>query len=103
MKKWGAVLVAAVLLIGIGVAVAVGGSTSDPLISLSYLEDTYLPGLAERLQTRAADGTKDTYTNAINRLDKLGEADVAQAESIRSGGALSAVVGIALNLILPKE
>lgn len=88
MKKLGAVLIAAVLMIGVGVAVAVGGSSSDPLISLSYLEDTYLPGLSEKLQARAADGTKDAYASAVARLDTLGEADVAQAEKTQpSNGA----------------
>lgn len=85
MKKIGAVLIAVVLLIGIGVALAVGGSSSDPLISLSYIEDTYLPGLTERLQKRASDGTKEAYAAAVARLDKLGEADVAQAENAPKG------------------
>lgn len=105
MKRLGAVLIAVVLLIGIGVAVAVGGSASDPLISLSYIEDTYLPGLAERLQKRASEGTKDAYASAVARLDKLGEADVAQAErapkgegsyasaALKRGGSLSLSAG----------
>lgn len=85
MKKWGAFLIAAVLLIGVGVAVAVGGSSTDPLISLSYIEDTYLPGVAERLQSRAAEKTKEAYSAAVSRLDALGEADVAQAEGTQAG------------------
>ncbi|MEG2137266.1 MAG: S-layer homology domain-containing protein [Oscillospiraceae bacterium] len=55
----------------VGVAAAVGGSASDPLISLRYLEDTYIPQTAQKLQDCAAAGTDQTYSAAVARLDKL--------------------------------
>lgn len=87
MKKWLAALIAAVALVGVGVAVAVGGGADDPLISKSYLEGTYLTGLETTLQKTASEGTKDAYAAAVEKLDALGEADVAQAGAYEGGEA----------------
>lgn len=87
MKKFGVVLVAIVLLLGIGVAVAVGGSSTDPLISKSYLEDTYIPALKKQLRERASAGTKTLYEGVVARLDALGGEDVSQAESSAQEGS----------------
>ena len=45
-------LLAATLLLGTGAAVATGGDKKDPLITLSYLEDTVIPELLDALNER---------------------------------------------------
>lgn len=86
MKRRMAAILAAVIVLGIGIAVAVGGS-GDPLVSKSYLESTYLDSLAETLQKRAGQGTRATYETVIARLDKRGEADLKAARNIAAEGS----------------
>ncbi len=59
-----------VLLLGLGIAVAVGSVGSDPMISLSYWENSYLPALVEGLRDRAAAGTEAVYQTALAQLDQ---------------------------------
>ena len=80
MKRKIAAVIAAVALIGLGVAVAVGGAGEDPLVAKSYMEDTYPAALVQALEKRASEGTKGTYSQSIAKLDKAGEADVKAAE-----------------------
>ncbi|MEG0755200.1 MAG: S-layer homology domain-containing protein [Oscillospiraceae bacterium] len=68
-RKFAAGLLITVVLVG--VAAAAGGSTADPLISLRYMEDTYVPQTIKKLQDRAAADTEKTYAAAVARLDKL--------------------------------
>lgn len=82
MKRKIAAVAAVVALIGLGVAVAVGGSGGDPLVAKSYLEDTYPSAVAQSLEKRASEGTKDAYSKAVAKLDKAGEADVKAAEEL---------------------
>lgn len=86
MKRRVAAILAAVIVLGLGIAVAVGGS-GDPLVSKSYLENTYLSNLTETLRQRASKGTKATYETVVARLDQLGEADVKAAQSIAAEGS----------------
>lgn len=83
MKRKIAAVIAAVALIGLGVAVAVGGAGEDPLVAKSYMEDTYPAALVQALEKRASEGTKGTYSQSIAKLDKAGEADVKAAEKVR--------------------
>ena len=80
MKRKIAAVIAAVALIGLGVAVAVGGAGEDPLVAKSYMEDTYPAALVQALEKRASEGTKGTYSQSIAKLDKAGEADVKAAD-----------------------
>lgn len=82
MKRKIAAVIAAVVLVGLGVAVAIGGSGEDPLVAKSYLEDTYPSAVAQTLQKRASEGTKSAYDQAAAKLDKAGEADVKAAEDM---------------------
>ena len=50
MKRKIAAVIAAVALIGLGVAVAVGGAGEDPLVAKSYMEDTYPAALVQALE-----------------------------------------------------
>lgn len=86
MKRRVAAILAAVIVLGIGIAVAVGGA-GDPLVSKSYLETTYLDSLAETLQKRAGQGTESVYKAVVAKLDELGEADVKAAQSIAAEGS----------------
>lgn len=83
MKRKVAAVVAAVVLIGLGVAVALGGSGEDPLVAKSYLEDAFPSALVQTLQKRASEATKAAYSQAAAKLDKLGEADVKAAEALQ--------------------
>lgn len=83
MKRKVAAVVAAVVLVGLGVAVAIGGSGEDPLVAKSYLEDTYPSAVAQTLQKRASEGTRTTYDRAAEKLDKAGEVDVKAAEGLQ--------------------
>lgn len=83
MKRNVAAVIAAVVLVGLGVAVAIGGSKEDPLVAQSYLEDTYPSDVAQTLQKRAAEGTKTAYEKAVAKLDRAGEADVKAAEGLQ--------------------
>lgn len=90
MKRKVAAVIAAVVLVGLGVAVAIGGSGEDPLVAKSYLEDTYPSAVAKTLQKRAEEGTKTAYEKAVAKLDKAGEADMKAAENVQAGDAFSA-------------
>lgn len=83
MKRKIAAVVVAVVLVGLGVAVAIGGTREDPLVARSYLEDTYPSAVAQTLEKRASEGTKTVYGAAVEKLDKAGGADVTEAERFR--------------------
>lgn len=79
MKRRVTLILTAVVLLGVGIAVAVGSGSADPMISKSYWENTYLPSLAEALQQQASQDTKSVYSSVVAKLDKAGEADVKAA------------------------
>lgn len=81
MKRRVAIILAAVILLGIGIAVAVGNVGADPMISLSYWENTYLPALSQALQERAAADTQPAYAAAAAKLEQA----VAAAETAAQG------------------
>ncbi len=89
MKRRVAIILAAVILLGIGIAVAVGNVGADPMISLSYWENTYLPSLSEALQERAAADTQSVYNAAAAKLDKAVAAAVKSAQSQAGGFQLA--------------
>lgn len=85
MKRRVTLILTAVVLLGVGIAVAVGSGSADPMISKSYWENTYLPGLAEALQQKANEDTKSTYSAVADKLAKAAEADV-KAAGEKGGG-----------------
>ena len=76
-KRLPAVLLAAILLLCGIRAFATGGSSSDPLISVSYLTNTFLPKLQSMLAGRAEEKTAGVYQAAEDRLDDLGNSYLA--------------------------
>lgn len=99
MKRRVVFISTAVILLGIGIAVAVGSGSADPMISRSYWENTYLPNLAQALQQRAGKDTEEVYKAAVAKLDRAGEADLKDAQE-QSGGfsSVQMKVGSALEL-----
>lgn len=94
MKRKVAAVIVAVALVGLGVAVAIGGSGEDPLVAKSYLEETYPSTVAQTLGKRASEGTKTTYEKAVEKLDKAGEADVKEAESFQGNSSGYSTKGV---------
>lgn len=90
MKRRVTLILTAVVLLGVGIAVAVGSGSADPMISKSYWDNTYLPGLSEALQQQAGKDTKGLYAEVAAKLDKAGEADVKAAGEKTGGGFATA-------------
>lgn len=102
MKSRLTVALAAVLLLGTGIAVAVGGLSDEAMVSKSYLDDVYLPTLAESLRQKAEKGTDSTYKQAEKsleerskaRLDKVGgELAAYTCVQMAEGGELTLKTG----------
>lgn len=74
MKSRLAVALATVLLLGTGIAVAVGGLSDEAMISKSYFDDVYLPSLTDGLRQRAEKGTDSTYKQAEKSLEERNKA-----------------------------
>lgn len=74
MKSRLAVALATVMLLGTGIAVAVGGLNDEAVISKSYYDDVYLPALTEGLRQRAGKGTNSVYAQAEKTLAERNKA-----------------------------
>ena len=105
MKK--AFTAAAVLLISclcIGAALASGGSAGDPLVSLSYLNDIFLPNTDLSIDSRLNTADESLKTDVEERLDTMtsavlaatGQTIAATAEEVtlNQGDALSGASGL---------
>lgn len=64
-------LLAAACLLG-GAQVLASGGAADSLVSVLYLEQTFLPELEKKLQDRAEQAARPVYDDALARLDELG-------------------------------
>ena len=58
-------------------AMAAGGSSTDPLITVSYLTNTFLPSLQSMLGERAKEQTAAVYQAAEEKVDSIGSAQLA--------------------------
>ena len=58
-----------VALLGAGAAYALGGTASDPLISLDYLEGTYTDTVLDKTEDLLEDSDADLLENALAELD----------------------------------
>lgn len=72
------VALATALLLGVHVFAA-GGSVEDPLISLSYLNGTFLNELQEMFRGRAKEDTEALYQEAADQVNKIGAAHLSDA------------------------
>lgn len=81
-------------------AAAEAGSSGDPLVTLSYLNDTYLPALLARVDSRIAE--RNTAVNAA--LDeKLAAAGVSSGSSASGTAAAFTVVTLSKGQVLSGE
>jgi len=62
-------LLALTLLLGTGAAVAAGGDKRDPLITLSYLEDTVIPEILSKLKTDTKSLNKELKSDLADQID----------------------------------
>lgn len=105
MKK--AFTAAAILLVSclcIGAALASGGSTGDPLVSLSYLNDIFLPMADSSVDSKLNTADDSLKTDAEKRLDAMSSAVLAAAGqtiavtaeevTLNQGDALSGTSGL---------
>lgn len=90
MKKLAALLLAALILVGGYAAVAAGGSSSDPLISQSYITNTYIPGAVKQASDRIDTATGKTYDSALARLKAQADLHLAKAGALSGGGGHAA-------------
>lgn len=103
-------LLALTLLLGTGAAVASGGDKNDPLVTLSYLEDTVIPKLMDKLSVETKTVNQqlksdlasqiDTYESDMKALISAGSAgtDTYTLVTLTSGQRLALDVGCELML-----
>lgn len=60
--------IAAVLLLGAGVAYGIGGSQSDPLISLEYLKETFQPALIQQIDSKVETSVSASYQKVVEKV-----------------------------------
>lgn len=72
-KRWtirlGALALSAVLL-GTGAALAAGGDQSDPLVTLSYLNQTALPQIIKQVEEKTAAKQKELEKNLADQISQ---------------------------------
>ncbi len=68
MKKTWLVGLAATMLLGTTAALAAGGSADNPLISLNYLQKTFLPGLTSQVDGQIQKSLSQGYESAEQKL-----------------------------------
>lgn len=79
---------AALVLVGGGAVLAAGGDAGDPLISLSYLNDTYIPSVVKSAADRVDAATAKTYDSAQTRLKAQADLYLARAGGTSGGGSM---------------
>lgn len=79
MRKRAVALLAAATLLCTAVTMAAGSTAGDPLVSKSYIDGTYVPGMVSKAEARADEGQKGVYDAAAARLKSRHEAFAAKA------------------------
>lgn len=74
-----AVLLAAVLVTGLGAALASPGSAGDPFVTLSYLTGTFIPEMEKAMLEQAQNATANIEKSALDRLAALSANYLGQA------------------------
>jgi len=77
-------LLALTLLLGTGAALATGGGKQDPLVTLSYLEDTVIPEILSKLKTDTKSLNRDLKSDLADQIDAY-EDDMEQL--LKAGSA----------------
>lgn len=89
MKSRLTAALAAVVLLGTGIAVAVGSLNDEAMISKSYYEDVYLPALRDDLRQRAEKGTDGAYQKAEKTLVEKNKEHLDRAANDQAAYALA--------------
>ncbi len=72
MRKMITIFAAAAVILGITAAAAgVAGKQSDPLVSFSYLNDTYLQTIVKKAQNQAKSALNDIWTQKQEKLNAM--------------------------------
>ena len=79
MKKILALVLLGALLTGGAAVYAAGGTAADPLVSLSYLNDTYVPGALQQVSSRVNAKTQAVYETVLTDLNTRHSAYLARA------------------------
>lgn len=88
MKKIIALALLGAVLTGGAAVYAAGGTAADPLVSLSYLNDTYIPGALQQAASRVDTKTQAVYQSVLADLNAHHSACLARAGGESAGAAL---------------
>lgn len=91
MKRTPLLLVSGALLCALAVGGLTAASGSDPLISLSYLNNTFLPQLLDQSQSRVDTGLEKTYQSAIQDIGS--DSSAPTEDRYKSGDQLTLTSG----------
>lgn len=86
MRRIAAALLAMLLLAGCVAAVAAGGSASDPLLTQSYLTNTYIPETVAQADKEIESGLNGVYNDALTKLKTQAELYQARADALAGEG-----------------
>ena len=86
MRRIAAALLAMLLLAGCVAAVAAGGSASDPLLTRSYLTNTYIPDTVKQADEEIQKGLNGVYESALAKLKAQAELYQARADALAGEG-----------------
>ncbi len=76
-----AVLLTAVLVTGLGAALASPGTAEDPFVTLSYLTGTFYPEMEQAMLEQAQKGTAKVEKDALDKLAELSGSYLSQVPS----------------------
>lgn len=80
-------LLALTLLLGTGAAMATAGDKKDPLVTLSYLEDTVIPEIMDLLSDETKAVTKELKADLADQIDEYKDEMEVLLESSGSAGS----------------
>ena len=86
MRRIAAALLAMLLLAGCVAAVAAGGSSSDPLLTQSYITNTYIPETVAQADKEIQSGLGKVYDDALDELKAQAELYQARANALAGEG-----------------
>lgn len=69
MRRAAVFLLVVMLLLGCAAVYAAGADGGESLVTMSYLENTYLPEILNQAQTRVEEQTQRTYQSVLSGLD----------------------------------
>ena len=91
-KRWtirlGALALTAALL-GTGAALASGGDQSDPLVTLSYLNQTAIPQIVKQVEERSAEKQKELARSFAAQIEQYKQAGNSGGSVTPAGGSAS--------------